>query len=183
MTTLTIPNASPYDSHATPCTFIILHFSFPPLHRYNRGRLLFQLSCGCHAPNVFGSENMFFLFISSFPISFLTHLFICFPSFPLIFRFFSDFQQYYGIPHFYGILHSTRFIHLSPIHTLPTLSHLHPLHSQTTSASARPCQIAPIRRKPRLYSSCPHHPTISNPLQRLIFVEPFKPLSTRTSPP
>ncbi len=125
---------------------------------------------------------MVFLFISSFPISFLTHLFICFPSFPLIFRFFSDCQQYYGIPHFYGILHSTRFIHLSPIHTLPTLSHLHPLHSQTTSASARPCQIAPIRRKPRLYSSCPHHPTISNPLQRLIFVEPFKPLSTRTSP-
>src|SRR5258708_38728718 len=100
---------------------------------------------------MFGSENMFFLFISSFPISFLTHLFICFPSFPLIFRFFSDFQQYYGIPHFYGILHSTRFIHLSPIHTLP-------------------------------YSSCPHHPTISNPLQRFIFVEPFKPLSTRTSP-
>ena len=66
-----------------------------------------------------------------------------------------------------------------PIHTLPMLSHLHPLHSQTTSASARPCQIAPIHRKPCLHSSCPHHPTISNPLQRLIFVKPSQPLSTR----
>src|SRR5258708_38461081 len=84
---------------------------------------------------------MFFLFISSFPIPFLTHLFICFPSFPLIFRIFSDFQQYYGIPHFYGIPPSTWLIHISPIHTLQTLSHLHPLLSQTTSASARPCHM------------------------------------------
>ena len=144
------------------------------MQNYRQPRIL-QLRC--HAPNVFGSKNMVFLFISSFPISFLTHHFICFPSFPLIFRFFSDFQQYYGIPP------STWLIHISPIHTLPTLSHLHPLHSQTTSASARPCKIAPIRQKPRLYSTCPHHSTISNPLQRLIFVEPFKPLSTRTSPP
>ena len=153
MTTLTIPNASPYDSHAIPCTFIIPHFSFPPLHRYNRGRLLFQLSCGCHAPNVFGSENMAFYVEHHSPISLLMFLFFQFPSSPLILRFSSDFQQYYSIPHYYGIPRSTRSIHFPLIPTLPTLSHLQPSRSQTTSMFSQTLPCCTNTSKLHPYSS------------------------------
>jgi len=114
------------------------------------------------------------------PISLLMFLFFQFPSSPLILRFSSNFQQYYGIPHYYGIPRSTRSIHFPLIPTLPTLSHLQPSRSQMTSMFSQTLPCCTNASKPHPYSSWFYPLTISpgNPLQRLIFVKPFQSLST-----
>src|SRR5882757_4102136 len=108
----------------------------------------------CHAPNVFGSENMVF-FIDIF----ISHIipYSPFHLFPFLSFNFSIFQRFSTVLRHPAFLWHFAFNEVySPFphsHTSNALPSSPTTLSDNLSISQTPCQIAPIRRKPCLYSS------------------------------